>query len=242
MSYILLFAKSFFKYIFVVLPCILVTKSLFDCYNFHTWTFMYFIQYFLSHVPFIGFFLLNNFYSDILLSFKLLILHEQFSKYLFVGSIGASLGRVLLDIYYDLYCMMEHDQGAGGQPQNPAQPQNPVQPQNPAQPPQNIAAPFNIIGGRYIITDPNGVSPRGYINPQSGMPYATSQPYLSNLLAALENEVRLHGGSTVTLHSSNWGHVEWRFLSEYMRYNYPHRAQHQWWNYKPVRDAIRRAP
>jgi hypothetical protein len=146
---------------------------------------MYFIQYFLSHVPFIGFFLLNNFYSDILLSFKLLILHEQFSKYLFVGSIGASLGRVLLDIYSDLYCMMEHDQGAAGQP------------------PQNIAAPFNIIGGRYIITDPNGVSPRGYINPQSGMPYATSQPYLSNLLAALENEVRLHGGSTVTLHSSN---------------------------------------
>jgi len=63
---------------------------------------MYFFQYFLSHVPFIGFFLLNNFYSDILLSFKLLILHEQFSKYLFVGSIGASLGRVLVDIFSDL--------------------------------------------------------------------------------------------------------------------------------------------
>jgi hypothetical protein len=27
-----------------------------------------------------------------------------------------------------------------------------------------------------------------------------------------------------------------------MRYNYPNRAEHQWWNSKPVRDAIRRAP
>jgi hypothetical protein len=191
---------------------------------------MYFFQYFLSHVPFIGFFLLNNFYSDILLSFKLLILHEQFSKYLFVGSIGASLGRVLLEIYSDLCCMMEQDQAAAGQPENPIQP------------PQNINASFNIINGRYIITDPTGVAPRGYIDPQTRRPYATAQPYLSNLLAALENDVRLHGGSTVTLHSSRWGHVEWRFLSEYMGYNYPNRASHQWWNSKAIRDAIRRAP
>ena len=67
---------------------------------------MYFFQYFLSHVPFIGIYLLNNFYYDILLSFKLLILHEQISKYLFVGSIGASLGRVLLDICSNLCTKM----------------------------------------------------------------------------------------------------------------------------------------
>jgi hypothetical protein len=27
-----------------------------------------------------------------------------------------------------------------------------------------------------------------------------------------------------------------------MRYNYPNRAEHLWWNSKPIRDAIRRAP
>ncbi len=270
MYYILFFFKAFFRYIFVVLPCILVTKSIFDCYNFDTWTFTYFIQYFLSHVPFIGFFLLNNFYSDILLSFKLLTLHEQFSKYLFVGSIGASLGRVLLEIYSDLYCMMEQDQGGvgqggAGQGQNPVQPaqnpvqpvqnpvqpaqnpvqpaQNPVQPaQNPVQPPQNNYPPFRLINNRYTIADPTGVANRGFINPQNGMPYPNLQPYLSNLLAALENQAHLHGGPTVALHSNRWGAVEWRFLSEYMEYNYPNRAEHQWWNSKPVRDAIRRAP
>jgi hypothetical protein len=46
------------------------------------------------------------------------------------------------------------------------------------------------------------VAARGYIDPQSRRPYATAQPYLSNVLAALENDVRLHGGSAVTLHSS----------------------------------------
>jgi hypothetical protein len=27
-----------------------------------------------------------------------------------------------------------------------------------------------------------------------------------------------------------------------MGYNYPNRAEHLWWNSKPIRDAIRRAP
>ena len=76
---------------------------------------MYFLQYFLSHVPFIEIYLLNNFYSDILLSFKLLILHEQISIYIFVGSIGASLGIVLLDIYSDLFVWWSKTKRAAGQ-------------------------------------------------------------------------------------------------------------------------------
>ena len=115
------------------------------------------------------------------------------------------------------------------------------QPQNVDQP-QNGGAPFNIQNGRYNVADPTGMSHRGYINPQTGLPYATSQPYLSNILATLEYEVNLHGGPTLSLQNTKWGNVEWRFLSEYMRYHYPNRPEHQWWNSKVVRDAMRKAP
>jgi hypothetical protein len=161
----------------------LIAKSLVDCYFYDTWSFMYFVQYLLSHVPFIGPFLLENSSFDFLLSINLVKFNQDISKYLLVGSVGASLGNILFEIYSDFnikpFYGMNADVMGGGQ--NPAGPQGGQQPQGDQQPqggqqggqqPQGGGA-FIIQGGRYNVTDPSGMSHRGYIDPRTRRPFPT---------------------------------------------------------------------
>jgi len=110
----------FYKYVLFILPCILISKSLFDCFSYDTWSLMYFIQYSLSHIPFIGKFLLEFFYLDNGLSIELLKHNQELSKYFFIGSIGAFLGKMLSEAFPDLYCTMDNTNITGGGSTPPA--------------------------------------------------------------------------------------------------------------------------
>jgi hypothetical protein len=179
---------------------------------------MYFVQYFISHVPFIGRLLLEYSGFDSLLSINLIEFNQNISKYLLVGSVGASLGNIFFEIFSDLkiphfYAMDNVGEINGGQ--NPAIPQvgqpggpqggqqGPGGPQG-GQPggPQGGGAPFNDQGGPYRVHDPTGMSHRGYLDPRTNRPYATSQPYLRNILAVLEYESAAQGRPTTSLHNT----------------------------------------
>lgn len=51
--------------------------------------------------------------------------------------------------------------------------------------------------GRYLINDPTGVGNRGYIDPNTNIPYLSNQPYASNLASAMENNALRRGNFTV---------------------------------------------
>src|SRR5450432_4133939 len=109
-------------------------------------------------------------------------------------------------------------------PSPPANPpvQNPQPPvQNPQPPVQNPQPPVNPVGnvqgnpqggnvqgnipghlftyqnGSYTIRDPQNIGARGYINPQTGLPYPSSQPYAKNLSEAMKDAANRHGNPTV---------------------------------------------
>lgn len=46
------------------------------------------------------------------------------------------------------------------------------------------------ITKKYIISDPTGVRERGYVDPATGQPYPSSQPYLGNLLEAFKDDTK----------------------------------------------------
>lgn len=177
---------------------------------------MFFVQCFISHIPFIGRFLLEYIDFDSLLSINLIEFNQNISKYLLVGSVGAYLGKIFFEVFSDLkipyfYAMDNVGEINGGQ--NPAGPQGGQQGGQPGgqpggqqggQPggPQGGGAPFNPRGGRYNVYDPTGMSNRGYIDPRTGHPYPTSQPFLGNILAVLQHESNVQGRTTVSLQNT----------------------------------------
>jgi hypothetical protein len=100
---------------------------------------------------------------------------------------------------------------------------SPVPAPAPAPSPVPAPAPAPIAGDNlFNIFDPLGQGLRGYINPNTGQPYNTVQPYARNLSQRmLEASVR-HGNSTVGF-DSNFNPNARRFFMEYMRFNYPDR-------------------
>jgi hypothetical protein len=123
---------------------------------------------------------------------------------------------------------------------------NPRPPQPPVVPPvapQQPAAPFAINAGRYNVADPTGMSHRGYINPATGQPWPTSQPYARNILAALDHQQATHiSRNSPSLNSTMWNNVEWRFLTEFIRNHHPGRQDHQLFNSRELRKELRIAP
>ena len=143
------------KYLILILPIILISKSLYGCYINDTWSFMYFLEYFLSHVPFFGSWLLNYFYADCSLTPEIIKSHQYIGDYIFIGSISAFLGNIVHEIWYDsnkLFIYMDNiGNRNAGFPQLPVPAQPPVVPQPPV-------PPFAINGGMYNVSDPIGMS------------------------------------------------------------------------------------
>lgn len=69
------------------------------------------------------------------------------------------------------------------------------------------------------VTDPNGT---GYINPLTGRPYFSCQPFSKNL-AAMQHDLNLTGKSTFSFADHKFGPDPTRFFEDFMRYNYPNR-------------------
>jgi hypothetical protein len=60
---------------------------------------MYFAQYLLSHVPIVGKWLLEIYCDNPLLTIDLVNNHQNISKYLFIGALGASLGNIFAELF-----------------------------------------------------------------------------------------------------------------------------------------------
>jgi ubiquinol-cytochrome c reductase cytochrome b subunit len=106
---------------------------------------------------------------------------------------------------------------------------------------------FDQVRSRYIINDPTRVRPRGYIDPATGQPYPSSQPYLRNLASALS-----HSRSSASIRGEHlmsperemtyFSNEDLQFISEFMRHEYPLRQSSSLCNTSTVRDTMVRKP
>lgn len=55
---------------------------------------------------------------------------------------------------------------------------------------------YNKVSGRYNINDPTNIGPRGYIDPRTGDPYPTCQPFAKHLAEAMRDELKCEKKTT----------------------------------------------
>ena len=96
-----------------------------------------------------------------------------------------------------------------------------------------MVGPFGVsLEGHYTINDPSNIGMRGYINPQTGMPYHSCQPFAKNLSLAMNHEIsslKFKG----TSNSCTWNPDKYdanasKFYQEYLQYNYPSRSSNNY--------------
>jgi NADH-ubiquinone oxidoreductase chain 3 len=92
--------KNLLRFIFCIMPFIIVCKSLYCCLHNDNWTFIYLSQQILSHIPFIGSYLFHLL-SEQVLSIDLVNNNQFIGNLMFSGSFGASIGRSLLEVFWD---------------------------------------------------------------------------------------------------------------------------------------------
>ena len=103
--------------------------------------------------------------------------------------------------------------------------------------------PFVMVDGLFKINDPTGVADRGYIDPSTGKPYATSQPYCRNYSLTMK---KIQENCPATPNRTQvWSEVTpfldekaKRFYNEFMKYNHPERTEGRYKNSDPVRDEF----
>jgi hypothetical protein len=82
---------------------------------------------------------------------------------------------------------------------------------------------FTMQNNAYNIHDPTNIGVRGYIDPATGRPYPSSQPYAGNLSRAMQRDAEIHGNPTVSLNRQAFDQNSRRFYRQFMRHNYPNR-------------------
>lgn len=95
--------------------------------------------------------------------------------------------------------------------------------------------------GVYMIVDPTNVANRGYLNPATGRPYPSSQPYARHLSNAME-DLWIKERHNQFGNVQKFGEGGWRFYSEYMGFHHPERRENDWWNSVAVRKGIKNLP
>ena len=100
---------------------------------------------------------------------------------------------------------------------------------------------FSIINGVYTIHDPTNVGGRGYLDPNTGQPYPTSQPYARHLADAMDRNMRLSDLSTGRL-DREFDICAHNFFYQFQSYNFPHRHQGQWYNSSVSRKQLKNLP
>lgn len=95
------FFKNFLKYVIFILPFILVFKALYTCWLNGVWDFQFFGQQLISNLPFVGKTFFNIIWKEESLLSTDIIRHNQWIMELtFVGGLGASLGRAIVETYF----------------------------------------------------------------------------------------------------------------------------------------------
>ena len=106
---------------------------------------------------------------------------------------------------------------------------------------------FDQVRNKYTIYDPTGVRQRGYINPATGQPYPSSQPYLKNLASALNhsrNSANYRGDHLISpeRETSFFSNEDIQIFHQFMRHEYPLRQSSGLCNTSTVRDIMFRKP
>lgn len=123
-------------------------------------------------------------------------------------------------------------------PPTPAAPQ-PASQHNPASTASQPVGQHNPIQPVFHnVADPLMQGIRGYINPATGLPYPSSQPYAGNLAAAMQAEAQQHGSPSLGF-SRNFGPNEQRFFQDFQRHNFPDRHPNLYYNSHPIRKELR---
>ncbi len=103
MFYLKMLKNKCAKYLFILLPFIVSAKSLFDCYSNSNWSLEYFAQYFMSHLPFVGKWLMETLGNSQLLTVHLVNINQDISKYMFIGALGAFFSNIFYDLFLDFW-------------------------------------------------------------------------------------------------------------------------------------------
>lgn len=108
--------KILLKYIFFILPYILIFKTLYVCWYDNVWTFAYFSQQFVSNVPFIGRILSENIWggNNLLIPLDKIQINQNISQLIFVGGIGSCLGKTIFETWFNDYFKQYAVAGSGG--------------------------------------------------------------------------------------------------------------------------------
>jgi hypothetical protein len=106
-SFSVLFAnirKNLLKYLFFTLPCILAFKAIYLCWTDEVLTFAYFIQQFLSNVPFWGQTFSEYMWgNNLILSLDEIQTNQKITQLIFVGGLGSCLGKSLSETWFSDY-------------------------------------------------------------------------------------------------------------------------------------------
>lgn len=78
-----------------------------------------------------------------------------------------------------------------------------------------------VIPAHYAIYDPTRIAARGYIDPTTGHPFLTSQPYAGNLSDALEHQAQRVGRPVTDFNCAELSDDEKRFINQYFDYHNP---------------------
>ena len=97
------FAKNLLKFLFI-LPFVLIFKALYICWINGVWTMPYFIQEFISNVPFLGYILYDYFGgNNSILSQDNIQNNQNIRELIFLGGLGSSLGFSLFESIFGDY-------------------------------------------------------------------------------------------------------------------------------------------
>ncbi len=104
-SFSVLFAnirKNLKKYLFFTLPCILAFKALYLCWTEDVLTFAYFIQQFISNVPFLGQTFSEYIWDkNLILSLDQIKNNQKIMQLIFAGGLGGCVGLSLFETWFN---------------------------------------------------------------------------------------------------------------------------------------------
>ena len=92
-------SKNIFKYIFFILPCILIFKSIYTCWHNDIWSFIFFSQHIISNIPFLGQMLIENLWgNNLILTLDSIKNNQDIIQLIFAGGLGSCLGKSIFEI------------------------------------------------------------------------------------------------------------------------------------------------
>lgn len=94
------FVNRIFIYLFIILPFILLFKTLWLCLQHNDYSYLFFSQQFISNIPILGIKLLKIiFNNNLILTLDNIISNQDISGLIFAGGIGSCFGWSLFDVF-----------------------------------------------------------------------------------------------------------------------------------------------